>query len=309
VRGLHATVRNMDGLFGRNVEWTAFTEQRGVLINALERTDAVCVDMLVEAGKKTESDADKTILATAIACRHEFQEIVTLCAFGYGSGGNKLLRSFFERVVTLAYLAKHPQEILDFVDYTSVHWNKLLIEARENHEAVNLSEEEIARIEEDYARVRAQYIDRKTGRVRGSWTKKATPQIADDVDTNLRKLYFNAFLRPTFLTHTTYLGVTYTAEVKPEGGVHFFSPSKEREFALETIGLAHTLFMQAMLTLNIYYRLEADEIFKKNSAKTSVSDDGRHMRIVTRIGELRRIFREGESELLNAIRFAFEYSC
>ena len=117
------------------------------------------------------------------------------CAYGYGSGGNKLLRSFFERVITLSYLAKHPDETPDFIDYTSVHWNKLLMDARECHDAVSLTPEEIGKIEAGYAAVRNRFLDASTNRVRGSWTKKATPQLANDIDINLRKLYFNAFLR------------------------------------------------------------------------------------------------------------------
>lgn len=253
----------MPFLFGRDGEWAAFTEQRGALIEALHQADTACVEMLTAAGKNAGSEADKTLLATGIACRQQVQEIATLCALGYGSGGYRLLRSLYEWVITFAYIAKHPEKCSGFVGYTAVHWHKLLAEGRRRHKGEGVTHEQMAQIDKDYAVVREQYQDecRNCGlkRPQGSWSKVALPDMADDVDPNLGKLYFNAFLRPTFLIHATELGTTYTAEVEREGGVHYYSETQERELALWTIGIARTLLVQVMLTLNSYFELDAHE--------------------------------------------------
>jgi hypothetical protein len=58
----------------------------------------------------------------------EFEEIMVLALNGYGSGANKLLRAFYERTVAIQYLMKRPEKIKQFVDYSNVHWHKLLKE-------------------------------------------------------------------------------------------------------------------------------------------------------------------------------------
>jgi hypothetical protein len=84
------------------------------------------------------------------------------------------LRTFFERVTTLGYLAKYPDKMPQFIDYTSVHWHKLLTEAAKKHDKVDLSEEEIAKIKADFDNVKENYLDACTcgkPRLQGSWTR------------------------------------------------------------------------------------------------------------------------------------------
>ena len=59
----------------------------------------------------------------------EFEEILVLALNGYGSGATKLLRALYERTETTQYLMSHPNKIQQFINYTDVHWQKLLREA------------------------------------------------------------------------------------------------------------------------------------------------------------------------------------
>ena len=190
-----------------------------------------------------------------------------MCGNGYGFGANKLLRTFFERVTTLGYLGKHPDKVSQFKDYTSVHWHKLLTEAERKHDDVGLSEENIAKIKADFEGVKSRYQDacRRCGepRLQGSWTKKPIPDMAEDVDKNLRLLYFNAFLRPTFLIHATHLGTMTVAKISEGGRAHFFNPDHERETAVDTLAKAHLLLIFLGIFLNNYLSLGAEGILEE----------------------------------------------
>lgn len=56
-----------------------------------------------------------------------------MCENGYGFGGLRLLRSMYERAVTLAYLMRNSNEIEDFLDYFLVTQRKTLNKSKEVH--------------------------------------------------------------------------------------------------------------------------------------------------------------------------------
>src|ERR1051325_4604768 len=89
----------------------------------------------------------------------EFEEILLLAGNGYGNGANKLLRSFFERVVTFAYLAERQEKIQQFIDYSPVHWHKLLEENKAGGQDVPLEDENIKTIEKDYETAKEEYSE------------------------------------------------------------------------------------------------------------------------------------------------------
>lgn len=253
--------------FGHEDEWQYFAEKNQGLLDAVRGTHEALLGLLKSAQAKTESEEQKTILALGLACLKEFEEILLLCGNGYGSGANKLLRTFFERVTTLGYLAKHVDKVQQFIDYKPVHWHKLLTEARKKHEKVGLSEDEIAEVERSFERVKGEYRDacRKCGleRIQGSWTQKPLPDMAEDVDKDLRRMCFNAFLAPTFLIHATYFGMMRAADVSEDGKINFFGRDKEREMARDTLSNAHLLLISMGIMLNTFFVLEADVVLER----------------------------------------------
>lgn len=125
---------------------------------------------------------------------------------------------------------------------------------------MGLSEAEIARIKADFEKVKGEYLDACTPgkkRLQGSWTKKPVPDMAEDVDKDLRLMYFNAFLAPTFLIHAMYFGVMRVAGISESGKVHFFKPENEREMAMDTLSNAHLLLIIMGIAVNNFFKLEA----------------------------------------------------
>ena len=177
------------------------------------------------------------------------------------------------RVVTLSYLAKNPGEVQQFIDYSDVHWNKLLEEAKRvfRDEVIPniLSREAADTIAANYQKNRANFLQmdcKKCGttRLQGSWTKKGTPELAGDVNNVLRSLYFKAFLSPTLHIHTTFWGVVDQLESKADGKIGF-NAQHEEESARDAMDIAHGLMVQVLDVINTHFKLNKDVVVKQRA--------------------------------------------
>jgi len=57
-------------------------------------------------------------------CRQEFLEIVFLAINGYGAGATKILRSLYERAVTIEYLVQNPHKVDRFLQFAAIQENR-----------------------------------------------------------------------------------------------------------------------------------------------------------------------------------------
>jgi len=53
-------------------------------------------------------------------CRQDFLEVVFLAVNGYGAGATKILRSLYERAVTIAYLIQNPDKVEPFLRFAAI---------------------------------------------------------------------------------------------------------------------------------------------------------------------------------------------
>ena len=126
----------------------------------------------------------------------DFSEILLLCGNGYGIGALKLLRGMYERVVTMAYLLKHPEKAQDFVDRHLIEKQKCLNHLRMDGDdpAKYFGEAELAEIAEAAGRTR----DRLP---KDSWTDLDLRSMARVV--GLEGYYTIFYHWPTLHTHPT----------------------------------------------------------------------------------------------------------
>lgn len=246
---------------GHSDEWDFFAARWGPAIEALTRAHQTCFDIL--RLPRPDGQEENVIYLLAEACLKEFEEICLLAGNGYGSGATKLLRSFYERAVTLSYLALKPEKIQQFIDYSSIHWHKLLDEADRIHSPVNLTAEQRQKITGDYESHKdhfMEYLCKPCNRRRPqmSWTKKPIPDQAAEVNPMLRALCFNAYLRPTFYLHTTFLGVAWQAEKTEADELRLFGRAVERASAQESLELAHILLVHVVDVVNHFFKLGQD---------------------------------------------------
>ena len=62
---------------------------------------------------------DKAVFYLGLLCCEDFNEILLLCNYGFGSGALKIMRGMYERVVTARYLDTNPGEAENFFNF---HW-------------------------------------------------------------------------------------------------------------------------------------------------------------------------------------------
>jgi hypothetical protein len=199
--------------FPDGTEFARFKENFPPGLKGLDEIAAGYHDIM-SALEEQESNRNNEFLFLMVgACYTEYEEILLLALNGYGSGATKLLRALYERVVTGMYLMRNPKKIQQFIEYTYVHWHKLLIEADTTGVAQSLSPERREEIVNDFRKVEAQFTETvckpcKKTRLRGSWTKKPVPSQAREVAEELGLLCFQSYLIPTFFLHTTFWGTT-----------------------------------------------------------------------------------------------------
>jgi hypothetical protein len=59
-------------------------------------------------------------------CRQDFLEVVFLAINGYGAGATKILRSVYERAVTIEYLIKNPDKVDRFLQFATIQENRAM---------------------------------------------------------------------------------------------------------------------------------------------------------------------------------------
>lgn len=227
--------------------------------------------VLFDAIKRQDESRDKSVLFIMVGAGYrEFEEILTLGLNGYGAGATKLLRALYERTVTILYLMKHPGKVQQFIDFTAVHWHKLLIEADTNGVGDQLPQERRDEIEHGFKEVEKDFTETvcapcKKTRLQGSWTKKPVPTQAREISKELGDYCFRGYLMPTFFLHTTFWGIGQQIREHADG--KFVLQTRENEFhhATGTVIIACNLMKHLAEGMNEYYGLEAVEACTKIS--------------------------------------------
>ena len=250
-------------------EFTLFRETHPNVLRSMDDVaGGYALTML--AMEQLDSNRDNEILFLMVgACYTEYEEILLLSLNGYGSGGTKLLRALYERVVTVLYLTKNPKKIQQFIDYTHVHWNKLLIEADTNGVGKELNDERRKEIVANFEAVKDQFSEprcsEKTCKNFGktqlqlSWTKKPVPTQAREVVPELGLLCFQTYMMPTFFLHTTLWGISQQIKEHENGKRELHNKEMERGYAQKAVLLSSVLMGHLASGLLEHFKFEMRE--------------------------------------------------
>jgi hypothetical protein len=218
---------------------------------------------LFEAIKSQDDTRNRSLLFLMVGASYrEFEELLTLAMNGYGAGATKLLRALYERTVTTLYLMKHPKKIQQFIDFTAIHWKKLLIEADTSGIGAQLPDERRGEIERDFKQVEENFQELacspcKKTRLQGSWTKKPVPTQAREINEELGAMCFRSYLMPTFFLHTTFWGIEQQTIEDKDGKFTLLTSESERRHAAGTLVMACNLMKHLAEGTNQYYALNA----------------------------------------------------
>src|SRR5437764_656829 len=128
-KGSKASIEAIPSLhmeFGQPEERLFFSEQFPGFINLLSNMGEALNAVFRRSVPANPSGI--TIFMLGKLCVDDFNEILLLCANGFGFGAMKILRGMFEKLVDARYLNLHPEEIEKFWNFHIVKLRKLKLE-------------------------------------------------------------------------------------------------------------------------------------------------------------------------------------
>lgn len=238
----------------------------GLLSNLWVLLDKVFVRVFTSRGS-----ADGVVFHLGRSCADDFSEIFVLCDNGYGIGGLKLLRSFYECVVTMAYIAMNPDKAEDFLGYHAIHEHKELNCLKEFLEyappeqrrdiTTIFSEEDIKYVEKKFQETKGRYQEplcRKCGtsRTRLQWTELDIPTMAKKV--GMGAFYFTCNYLPLLYGHSTFSAIRKQLAEKKNPGDAIRDPSAQHKAVNLALQGAHSLILQTIEIQNTFFGLALD---------------------------------------------------
>ena len=208
--------------------------------------------------------ANRLVFFLGRTAADDFGELLTLSGNGYGIGALKILRGMYERIVTAAYIAKHPAEARVFVEDDVIKkwtlWREFVAvmpELKTQH-----TEEEIKGLEKQRNAVRAKRKEEACPKCRQpktqeAWTRVTVADMAKRADPGLAEIYASCYLEGTFHTHPTAYGIGRRLRETGQGGYTFRETTQEE--ARMAVLLGHNLILRLLLLENEYFNLGLKE--------------------------------------------------
>jgi hypothetical protein len=193
----------------------------------------------------------------------DFSELLVLAGNGWGIGALKIIRGMYERVVTAAYIAKHPEAATPFADSHWTHRAKLM--RRMTAASPGLEAELPDHIREQILTEskRAQDAKRESickgcGRLKtvDAWTALDLASMAKDLGPHLENLYALCYLEPTAHMHATGAGVSARMVHTDTAWLYKIDTRAEIKMALIS---GHNVLLECLRTQNDYFSYGLEE--------------------------------------------------
>jgi Family of unknown function (DUF5677) len=250
--------------FGFPDQWEHFAKTYPVFtekLGALHKT----IESVIAREGESKSLADTVIFFLGRLCAEDFSEILLMCANGYGFGAMRLLRSMYERTVTLAYLSKYPTQVNDFWDYHLVTQRKVMnrLEDVEGEAEVEkmLGRKAMDEVENDFQKIKARFMNGKNLQI--SWTKKTMEQLVKDAGKEYRELYVACYVMPLLQAHPSASSIMNRLE--DVGGVVNFDMKSSTGIVVWPLICAHNLVLRVVDLHNDYFKLGVDDEIKERA--------------------------------------------
>ena len=245
---LVSIMSNADLTFGYPEEWKAFKERNQQFMDLFPNLHAA-VEMSFTRDFTAPDIIDLLIMMYGRLCFEDFTEIIVCSGNRNGVAASKLLRTFYERAVTIAYLNHHPEEIQDFIDYHAVAQRKLFSSLRDifGNEFLPPGSEDM--MNSDFEEVKEQFIVpscKKCGtkRLNHTWSRLDFVAMAKTTGT-LGKMINQAYYVPMSRTHSSVAALLERIEQR-QSGVLSFNPDAQRRSAALTLMTGHHIMLEVL---------------------------------------------------------------
>ena len=256
-------------IIGNPGEWDKFVKEHPVFCEKLKDLYTTTTKVFIRKSTAHNS-ADHVVFFLGRLCAEDFSEVLLMCGNGYGYGAMRLLRSMYERAVTQAYIAKHPKEADNFLDYFLVTPKKTLDKLKEMHGEQEvekmLGKKAIDDVEKDFQTVKTKFTRGKGKKksLQMSWTKKTMEALVDAAGDTYKALYLYCYVRPLLQAHPSASSIL--DRLKDEGGTITFDVESSKGMIVWPLISAHNLVIQTLGEQNDYFKLSLDAEIKERVA-------------------------------------------
>jgi hypothetical protein len=231
--------------FGNPEEWSAFAKRHPRFLERFQNLVDTLHAAFPDVAKP--SKLETVLYLTARHAVDDFLEILPVCGNAEKRAANKLLRSFFERVVLLRYLHTHPEKLEDYFEYYHLSQKKVIDSAIQlwgqdafDAELIDEVNAEVERVKERYKARRCPQCGHATSA--GAWTSVALYEMASQ--SGLREFIFSAYTLPLLEVHPSLLG---SIALLTEATVGYaFADRLDREGADAILQTAHALVLRVV---------------------------------------------------------------
>ena len=240
-------------------EWDSFFKRHPSWPKVLDNLHQILEKTFIRKAK-VNTPSERIVFFMGRLCAEDFNEICLLVANGYGFGSLKILRGFYERVVTIIYISENENEAQQFLEYHYIHKGKLLTHAETFFGKLEqyLDKEEIAETKNNFNKYKVQFQQTsckkcKTKRIMHSWSKLDIAAMAKR--TKLDHLYFPGYYYPTLQSHATISSMIYRLKSAETESVSFNEMSQP-EMADNSLIIAHNLLIRMVNNQNEFFKLK-----------------------------------------------------
>jgi hypothetical protein len=239
-------------------QWKAFHQRNRKFFLRFDHLkkalDATFIRMIYADGPE-----DRTVFVLGRLCMEDFFEIIQLAGNGYGFGALKLVRSLYERAVTMAFLSGNPSEVDTFLDYHAVAQFKLMQAVKQNYGSSTLSAEATEQTEREYTKVKDNYLVTAcakcgTTRINHTWHKLDVVSMAKK--TVFGQLIVAGYYIPMSHMHSTVQSILSRIEETGDEGAGF-NPDPQPQEADRALTTAHNIVLGVIETQKNYFNLDA----------------------------------------------------
>jgi hypothetical protein len=193
-------------------------------------------------------------------------EILLVCGNGESFAAVKLLRSVFERVVTLSYVEQHPDELDHYLNYYWIDQHKLINAVETTFKPGLVEPDRKKEADENYQRLKGYYkmtLCKECGTTRPavSWTPKDVLTMAKEV--GLGDFIVPAYYMPMQHAHPKVKGMLERVTITAGGRM----VPKERfqpDLADRVLCAAHALVLHALDVQVKHFKLDGGVLKQAN---------------------------------------------
>lgn len=246
--------------FGTPSEWDAFAARHGRFLERLDRVREALNNTFIRV---LEDAARNDVLLFFIGRQSvdDFFEILLMCGNAEGYAAQKLLRTMFERVVLLKYLAQHPESIDAYFSYFYITTRKHMLAVERFWGAGSVPNDRREETERRFAEVKEEFKTRKCPKcdhkeMRPAWSSVPLPDMAEEV--GLGKFVPAAYYEPLQQAHPNLDGLIRRLGGDPPDGDITYRARLNRALSDEVLATAHALLLFVLEVQANHFKLPED---------------------------------------------------